>query len=221
MVDRIAHRGPDAGGVVELVDPDTAVVLGHRRLSIIDLSSAADQPFAKGGLTLTYNGELYNYRELRSELEGLGARFATASDTEVVLEAWRAWGTAALRRFRGMYAFGIHDERTGRASRSPATRSASSRSTSCRRGDGDPLRVGAQGDRDGRRARAGRRPDCHGCLGALLLAAGAVRRHPRCPPAAGRHVDRVPPRRLGEHRPVLGHRRRGGARGARPGSGHP
>ncbi len=112
MVDRIAHRGPDAGGVVELVDPDTAVVLGHRRLSIIDLSSAADQPFAKGGLTLTYNGELYNYRELRSELEGLGARFATASDTEVVLEAWRAWGTAALRRFRGMYAFGIHDERT-------------------------------------------------------------------------------------------------------------
>ena len=55
MVDRIAHRGPDAGAVVELVDPDTAVVLGHRRLSIIDLSSAADQPFAKGGLTLTYN----------------------------------------------------------------------------------------------------------------------------------------------------------------------
>ena len=112
MVDRIAHRGPDAGGVVELVDPDVAVVLGHRRLSIIDLSSAADQPFAKDGLTLTYNGELYNYRELRDELCSLGARFATASDTEVVLEAWRAWGTAALRRFRGMYAFAIHDERT-------------------------------------------------------------------------------------------------------------
>ena len=96
-----------------LVDPDTAVVLGHRRLSIIDLSSAADQPFAKGGLTLTYNGELYNYRELRRELETLGARFATASDTEVVLEAWRAWGPGALRRFRGMYAFAIHDERIG------------------------------------------------------------------------------------------------------------
>lgn len=113
MVDRIAHRGPDAGAVVELVDPDTAVVLGHRRLSIIDLSSAADQPFCKGGLTLTYNGELYNYRELRRELEGLGARFATASDTEVVLEAWRAWGPKALPRFRGMYAFAIHDESTG------------------------------------------------------------------------------------------------------------
>jgi asparagine synthase (glutamine-hydrolysing) len=113
MVERIVHRGPDAGAVVELVDPDSAVVLGHRRLSIIDLSSAADQPFAKGGLTLTYNGELYNYRELRHELETLGARFATASDTEVVLEAWRAWGPGALKRFRGMYAFAIHDERTG------------------------------------------------------------------------------------------------------------
>lgn len=113
MVDRLAHRGPDAGAVVELVDPDTAVVLGHRRLSIIDLSSAADQPFAKGGLTLAYNGELYNYRELRRELEALGARFATASDTEVVLEAWRAWGPDALRRFRGMFAFAVHDERTG------------------------------------------------------------------------------------------------------------
>ena len=113
MVDRLAHRGPDAGGVVELVEPDTAVVLGHRRLSIIDLTRAADQPFAKGGLTLTYNGELYNYRELRHELRGLGTRFATTSDTEVVLEAWRAWGPRALRRFRGMYAFGIHDEHTG------------------------------------------------------------------------------------------------------------
>ncbi|MFC7491303.1 MULTISPECIES: asparagine synthase (glutamine-hydrolyzing) [unclassified Knoellia] len=113
MVDRMTHRGPDAGGVVELVDPDTAMVLGHRRLSIIDLSSDADQPFSKGGLTLTYNGELYNFRELRRELQGLGAQFRTASDTEVVLEAWRAWGPRALRRFRGMFAFGIHDEATG------------------------------------------------------------------------------------------------------------
>ena len=95
MIDRIGHRGPDACGVLELVDPDTAVVLGHRRLSIIDLSTAADQPLAKDGLTLSYNGELYNYLDLRRELEGRGVRFATSSDTEVVLEAWRAWGTAA------------------------------------------------------------------------------------------------------------------------------
>jgi asparagine synthase (glutamine-hydrolysing) len=113
MVDRLVHRGPDAGSVVELVDPHTAVALGHRRLSIIDLSSAADQPFTKDGLTLTYNGELYNFRELRRELRGLGASFTTASDTEVVLEAWRAWGPRALGRFRGMYAFAIHDDAAG------------------------------------------------------------------------------------------------------------
>ena len=113
MVDRIEHRGPDAGGVVELVDPDTSVVLGHRRLSIIDLSTAADQPFAKDGLTLSYNGEIYNFLQIRGELETLGVRFVTGSDTEVVLEAWRAWGTASLRRFRGMFAFAIHDARTG------------------------------------------------------------------------------------------------------------
>lgn len=113
MVDRIGHRGPDACGLVELVDPETSVVLGHRRLSIIDLSRASDQPFSKDGLTLSYNGEVYNYREIRRELEGRGVRFVSASDTEVVLEAWRAWGTDALRRFRGMFAFAIHDERTG------------------------------------------------------------------------------------------------------------
>ena len=113
MVDRIGHRGPDACGVVELVRPESAVVLGHRRLSIIDLSAAADQPFAREGLTLSYNGELYNFLEIRRDLEARGVRFATRSDTEVVLEAWRAWGPDSLRRFRGMYAFAIHDERTG------------------------------------------------------------------------------------------------------------
>ena len=113
MVDRIGHRGPDACGVVELVRPESAVVLGHRRLSIIDLSAAADQPFAREGLTLSYNGELYNFLEIRRDLESRGVRFATRSDTEVVLEAWRAWGPDSLRRFRGMYAFAIHDEHTG------------------------------------------------------------------------------------------------------------
>src|SRR6478672_1046521 len=113
MIDRLGHRGPDACGVLELVDPETAVVLAHRRLSIIDLSTAADQPLVKDGLTLSYNGELYNYREIRRELEGRGVRFTTSSDTEVVLEAWRAWGTAALPRFRGMFALAVHDASTG------------------------------------------------------------------------------------------------------------
>jgi asparagine synthase (glutamine-hydrolysing) len=113
MVDRIAHRGPDACGIVEHVDPETSVVLGHRRLSIIDLSSASDQPLTKDGLTLSYNGEVYNFRELRRELEGRGVRFATRSDTEVVLETWRLWGSGALRRLRGMFAFALHDARDG------------------------------------------------------------------------------------------------------------
>jgi asparagine synthase (glutamine-hydrolysing) len=110
MVEHLVHRGPDAGGVLELVDPRSAAVLGHRRLSIIDLSSAADQPMRKGGLTLVYNGELYNFEELRRTLEARGVSFRTSSDTEVVLEAWRTWGVGALERFRGMFAFAVHDE---------------------------------------------------------------------------------------------------------------
>jgi asparagine synthase (glutamine-hydrolysing) len=113
MIDSLGHRGPDACGVLEIVDPTTAVCLAHRRLSIIDLSQAADQPLVKDGLTLSYNGELYNYMALREELQGAGVRFTTSSDTEVVLEAWRAWGPACLERFRGMFAFAIHDARTG------------------------------------------------------------------------------------------------------------
>lgn len=113
MNDRLAHRGPDAHGLTELVDPTTSVVLAHRRLSIIDPVSSSDQPLAKHGLTLSYNGELYNYRELRATLESRGIRFATRSDTEVVLEAWRAWGPGCLARFRGMFAFAVHDAATG------------------------------------------------------------------------------------------------------------
>jgi asparagine synthase (glutamine-hydrolysing) len=110
MTDRIAHRGPDATGIWE---QDDQVQLGHRRLSIIDLRSAADQPLSKHGLTLVYNGELYNYQELRAELIAGGVGFTTRSDTEVVLEAWRSWGPEALPRFRGMFAFALLDERTG------------------------------------------------------------------------------------------------------------
>ena len=93
------------------LSPQTSVQLGHRRLSIIDLSTAADQPFVNDGLHLSYNGELYNYRELRNQLRSKGVRFRTESDTEVVLECWRHWGPAALPRFRGMFAFALYDER--------------------------------------------------------------------------------------------------------------
>src|SRR5918911_3514790 len=113
MVERIAHRGPDAVGVREAALGQTRVHLGHRRLSIIDLSAASDQPFVKDGLWLSYNGELYNYKEVRAALQADGVRFVTDSDTEVVLEAVRAWGPDALRRFRGMFAFALFDERQG------------------------------------------------------------------------------------------------------------
>ena len=113
MTDRIAHRGPDASGVWSHQDDRVSVQLGHRRLSIIDLSAAADQPLSKSGLTIVYNGELYNYRELKKELASHGVSFVTSSDTEVVLEAWRYWGPASLPRFRGMFAFALADEQTG------------------------------------------------------------------------------------------------------------
>ena len=113
MTDRIAHRGPDAGGVWSHEDERVSLHLGHRRLSIIDLSTAADQPMRKGNLALLYNGELYNYKELRAELQARGATFATSSDTEVVLEGWRHWGPAAFDKFRGMFALAIADIATG------------------------------------------------------------------------------------------------------------
>ena len=109
MRDTLAHRGPDGHGL--WVASDRSVALGHRRLAIIDLSEAAAQPMtdASGDLHIVFNGELYNYRELREELDGHGSRWRTSSDTEVVLEAYRRWGNECVRRFRGMFAFGIYD----------------------------------------------------------------------------------------------------------------
>ncbi len=112
MSDRIAHRGPDDSGSWSYDGSGAAVQFEFRRLSIIDLSSAANQPLCKDGLTIVYNGELFNFRSLRAELAARGVSFTTRSDTEVVLEAWRNWGPAALNRFRGMYAFALFDHRT-------------------------------------------------------------------------------------------------------------
>jgi asparagine synthase (glutamine-hydrolysing) len=114
MLRAIAHRGPDAEGIAELQSHSADVRLGHRRLSIIDLSDAANQPFEKDGLVVVYNGEIYNYQQLRRELATAGVRFRTTSDTEVLLEAWRRWGAASLNRLRGMFAFAMLDRRTDR-----------------------------------------------------------------------------------------------------------
>ncbi len=109
MTDAIAHRGPDGEGIFT----DGAVGLGHRRLAIIDLSPAGHQPMqtADGRFVLSYNGEVYNFEELRLELEAMGHRFRSRTDSEVVLNAWVAWGVKALDRFNGMFAFAIWDRR--------------------------------------------------------------------------------------------------------------
>ena len=106
------HRGPDEEGSFSHTDDRVDVHFAHRRLSIIDLQHG-QQPLVKRPFALCYNGELYNYREIRAELVACGARFVTTSDTEVVLEAWRRWGPRCLRRFRGMFAFALFDQATG------------------------------------------------------------------------------------------------------------
>jgi asparagine synthase (glutamine-hydrolysing) len=109
-MDALRHRGPDDHGV--WVGQAGTVVLGHRRLSILDVSHAGHQPMvSRGGrYVLTYNGELYNYLELREELEASGTQFLSSSDTEVVLEGFARWGEALLERMVGMFAFAIWDD---------------------------------------------------------------------------------------------------------------
>lgn len=111
MLGRIGHRGPDGLGAV--VGDDWA--LGTARLAIIDAASGT-QPMTdpEGRFWLAYNGEIYNYRELRAELEQAGARFASASDTEVLLQAWRHWGPDCLARLNGGFAFALYDRREER-----------------------------------------------------------------------------------------------------------
>ncbi len=105
-------RGPDAAGT--LLTNET--ILGHRRLKIIDLSEQSRQPLSDPflGLDIVFNGCIYNYRELRTELEQAGYRFFSKGDTEVILKAYHAWGTDCLQRFNGMFAFAIHERDSGR-----------------------------------------------------------------------------------------------------------
>ncbi len=107
---RLLHRGPDDSGA--WISASGLVGLAHRRLAIIDLTAAGHQPMssADGRLALVYNGEVYNFHELRSELEKTGRRFTGGSDSEVVLAAYQAWGEDCLKRFNGMFALAIYDE---------------------------------------------------------------------------------------------------------------
>lgn len=104
LSDAQLHRGPDNQQVYQ----DKHICFAHQRLSIIDLSERGNQPMVKSGLVIVFNGEVYNYKELRQEL-AKEVEFETESDTEVVLESWRQWGKNCLTRLRGMFAFAIHD----------------------------------------------------------------------------------------------------------------
>lgn len=113
MLGRIAHRGPDNEGVYVSETSAGSVGLGHRRLSIIDLSPAGHEPMtdSAGELWLTYNGEIYNFKEVRRELERLGYGFRSESDAEVIIYAYREWGRDCLERLNGMFAFALWDAR--------------------------------------------------------------------------------------------------------------
>ena len=107
MTDSISHRGPDDSG--EYVDGSGRLLFGHQRLSIIDLSSSGHQPMSVGRFTITYNGEIYNFKEIKEELKQSGINFKGGSDTEVLLQAWQKWGEASVKKLRGMFAFAIWD----------------------------------------------------------------------------------------------------------------
>ena len=112
MGEVLGPRGPDAQGLVQ----QGPFAVAHRRLKIIDLSEHAQQPFVdvELGLTLVFNGCIYNYKELRKELQDLGYRFVSAGDSEVVLKAFHAWGEGCVERFHGMFAFVVHERDSGR-----------------------------------------------------------------------------------------------------------
>ncbi len=109
MRDTMRHRGPDDAGKWTTHGPH--VGLGQRRLAVIDLSPGGQQPMLDGSgqLALTFNGEIYNYQDLKQELQAKGHQFRTASDTEVILEAYRAWGVDCVHRFNGMFAYALYD----------------------------------------------------------------------------------------------------------------
>jgi asparagine synthase (glutamine-hydrolysing) len=113
MIAASHHRGPDASGSIEIPLDTSSLVLGHTRLSILDLSDASGQPMHDpvSASWLIFNGEIYNFRQLRSELETLGAKFSTSGDTEVLLRAVVQWGEAALTKLEGMFAFAFWDGR--------------------------------------------------------------------------------------------------------------
>jgi asparagine synthase (glutamine-hydrolysing) len=111
-IDAARTRGPDGQQLIEISTPSGPLFLGHRRLSVYDLSTIAAQPMQRGPLTIVFNGALYDFQDFRAEFARDGAIFETQGDTEVLLEAWLRWGPACLARFDGMFAAIVYDART-------------------------------------------------------------------------------------------------------------
>ena len=114
MSNTLIHRGPDDGGTLLLNEKNLQIGLGHRRLSIIDLSEHGKQPMQFENLTICFNGEIYNYQEIKAQLLILGHHFTGGSDTEMILHAYAHWGQDCLQKFIGMFAFVIHDTVTNK-----------------------------------------------------------------------------------------------------------
>src|SRR6185369_8258928 len=114
MTATLEHRGPDDGGIARF--PDARLDLGHRRLSIIDLSPRGHQPMANetGRIWISFNGEIYNYRELKRELEPARHQFASDTDTEVILHLYEERGVDAFKALNGMFAFALYDSERAR-----------------------------------------------------------------------------------------------------------
>ncbi|HWJ92039.1 MAG TPA: hypothetical protein VNR87_13055, partial [Flavisolibacter sp.] len=109
MTDAMTHRGPDDSGYEVYNDAHASIGLGQRRLSILDLSPLGHQPMHFQDLTVDFNGEIYNFKEIRKELEGKGYSFSSWSDTEVILKGYHCWGTDVVHKFIGMFAIALYD----------------------------------------------------------------------------------------------------------------
>ena len=110
--DEMILRGPDARGSIIIDEGTYNIGFGHRRLAILDLDERSNQPLLIGNYIIVFNGEIYNYRQIRAELESVGYSFITESDTEVIVYAYQEWGDLCVDRFLGMFAFFIYDQNT-------------------------------------------------------------------------------------------------------------
>lgn len=114
MTNTLFHRGPDGSGSIVIQDPSATIAFGHRRLAIIDLSETGHQPMQFGKIWICFNGEIYNFKEIKAELERMGHAFRGGSDTEMILHAYAQWGTKCIHKFIGMFALVIYDPENGK-----------------------------------------------------------------------------------------------------------